>query len=642
MRIAVLSVLSLLLGALLAGCPGPNPLPMDGGVRTDARVDAPVTDARIDAPLIDAPLSDVPGADVPGADVPGSLCGNGSIDATEDCDGTALGGVTCIDQGFDTGTLGCAADCTFDVSACRDFSCGDGMAEGTEDCDGADLLGSTCADQGFAAGTLACSSTCAYDTSGCRNVMCGDGMIEGTEQCEGANLNGATCVSRGYTAGTLSCAACAYVETACTRCGDGTRAGTEICDGSDVGTRTCADEGFAMGTLRCAASCAAYDTSGCAAGTAPTAGQIVITEIMPDTDAISDMTGEWFEVTNTSAGSLDLRDCVFSDNQATPATFTVTTSVVIPAGGYATFARSAAPGFTPTYVYPSTWALANSNDEVRLTCGGTLIDTVLYSTSAVWGFAQGRSTSLSPLSTNATANDTATNWCRGTGVYVTVGAVSDLGTPGMANPSCAVAPVENCTNGADDDGDTLIDCLDVADCASAPSCMPAASTSLLISEYVEGSSNNKALELRNYGTAAIDLAANMCSVLLYSNGATTVSRTIALTGSVAAGDVHVLCNTSAGMALSPLCDQLATLDFNGDDAIALRCGSSVLDVFGQIGVDPGTGWGTPVITLDRTLRRTCAVTAGDTNGSDAFDPTMGWLTLPTDTFDGVGLPACAP
>jgi hypothetical protein len=47
-------------------------------------------------------------------------CGNGAIDAGEDCDGLALGGANCISigMGFDGGTLACAGDCTFDTSAC--------------------------------------------------------------------------------------------------------------------------------------------------------------------------------------------------------------------------------------------------------------------------------------------------------------------------------------------------------------------------------------------------------------------------------------------------------------------------------------------------------------------------------------------
>ncbi len=46
------------------------------------------------------------------------LCGNGKIDADEQCDGANLNAQTCATQGFDGGELGCTATCQFDTSAC--------------------------------------------------------------------------------------------------------------------------------------------------------------------------------------------------------------------------------------------------------------------------------------------------------------------------------------------------------------------------------------------------------------------------------------------------------------------------------------------------------------------------------------------
>ena len=51
----------------------------------------------------------------------------------------------------------------------------------------------------------------------------------------------------------------------------------------------------------------------------------------------------------------------------------------------------------------------------------------------------------------------------------------------------------------------------------------------------------------------------------------------------------------------------------------------MLDSIGQVGVDPGTEWGTGLTsTADNTLRRKATVTAGDPNGADAFDPAAEW------------------
>ena len=66
-------------------------------------------------------------------------------------------------------------------------------------------------------------------------------------------------------------------------------------------------------------------------------------------------------------------------------------------------------------------------------------------------------------------------------------------------------------------------------------------------------------------------------------------------------------------------------------------GGPVVDSIGQVGVDPGTEWGTGLTsTADNTLRRKADITAGDTNPTDAFDPALEWDGFATDTFDGLG------
>jgi len=47
-------------------------------------------------------------------------CGNGVIDANEDCDGTNLGGATCETLNNTGGTLNCTQTCLYDLSMCRD------------------------------------------------------------------------------------------------------------------------------------------------------------------------------------------------------------------------------------------------------------------------------------------------------------------------------------------------------------------------------------------------------------------------------------------------------------------------------------------------------------------------------------------
>ena len=171
----------------------------------------------------------------------------------------------------------------------------------------------------------------------------------------------------------------------------------------------------------------------------------------------------------------------------------------------------------------------------------------------------------------------------------------------------------------------------------------AAPTELFFSEYVEGSSINKALEIYNGTGAAVDLATGGYVVQMYFNGSTVPGLTINLTGSVANGDVFVLAQSGANAspAIIAQADQTSGASFyNGDDAIVLRKGGAngaIVDVIGQIGVDPGTEYGTGLTsTADNTLRRKTTITQGDTNPNNAFDPAIEWDGFPQDTFDGLG------
>ncbi|MEW5827614.1 MAG: ExeM/NucH family extracellular endonuclease [Chloroflexota bacterium] len=166
----------------------------------------------------------------------------------------------------------------------------------------------------------------------------------------------------------------------------------------------------------------------------------------------------------------------------------------------------------------------------------------------------------------------------------------------------------------------------------------AAASELFFSEYIEGSSNNKALEIYNATGAAVDLAAGGYNIQMYFNGNPSASLTINLTGTVADGDVYVLAHSSANAAIQAQADQTSGAGFfNGNDAVVLRKGTAVLDVIGQIGFNPGTEWGAGLTgTADNTLRRKTDVCAGDPDGSNAFDPALEWDGFAADTFDGLG------
>ena len=139
---------------------------------------------------------------------------------------------------------------------------------------------------------------------------------------------------------------------------------------------------------------------------------------------------------------------------------------------------------------------------------------------------------------------------------------------------------------------------------------------LIISEYIEGSGQNKAIEIFNGTDSAITL--NGYTLQVGRNGSASLSTLAQLTGSLEPGEVHVVCNGSANAEILAQCDQTAGLTFNGNDAVALNRGSQTLDVVGQVGQDPGsTGWTVATgATANYTLVRKSDITSGSTNWSE--------------------------
>ena len=176
------------------------------------------------------------------------------------------------------------------------------------------------------------------------------------------------------------------------------------------------------------------------------------------------------------------------------------------------------------------------------------------------------------------------------------------------------------------------------DVQGAGACVQPASN-LLITEYVEGSGNNKALELTNLGNGPADLDALGVTVSVYFNGNSAPNTVVNLSGVVAPGETFVLADDGASGAVLAAADQITSSSlWNGDDAVVLTVDGDVADSIGQVGVDPGSFWGSSatVKTQNQTLQRDPGVTAGDTDPFDAFDPADEWIELPQDDFSGLG------
>ncbi|KMY51867.1 endonuclease [Peribacillus loiseleuriae] len=160
-------------------------------------------------------------------------------------------------------------------------------------------------------------------------------------------------------------------------------------------------------------------------------------------------------------------------------------------------------------------------------------------------------------------------------------------------------------------------------------------TDLIISEYVEGSSNNKALELYNGTGVTIDLS--QYSLELYANGKTTPTK-LNLSGTLEHGKTYVIYHGSANADLKSKGDlsNSTVTAFNGNDAIVLKKSGTIIDSIGKVGQDPGVSWGTDVKTIDSTLIRKGSIITGDANPDDDFDPAIEWTSFPIDTFTNLG------
>jgi hypothetical protein len=168
----------------------------------------------------------------------------------------------------------------------------------------------------------------------------------------------------------------------------------------------------------------------------------------------------------------------------------------------------------------------------------------------------------------------------------------------------------------------------------------ATGSELYISEYVEGSATNQAIELYNPTDTPISLGAGGYHLEFYFDGSASVSSGVLLLGTIQPAHTWVVTPTDASAELRAKANQrfgTSAFWFDGNDAVALSKMGTALDVIGQIGFDPGTEWGTGLTsTRDNTLRRQTSVTAGDPDGSNPFDPSAEWSGFPQDTFDGLG------
>ncbi len=144
-----------------------------------------------------------------------------------------------------------------------------------------------------------------------------------------------------------------------------------------------------------------------------------------------------------------------------------------------------------------------------------------------------------------------------------------------------------------------------------------AATDLFISEYLEGGSNNKYLELFNGTGADIDLSAY--SIKLESNENTAWGDAVALAGILPNGATFVIANSGAALTLNDGVTVDVTASkatyFNGNDRVGLFKGETLIDKIGVI-ADADSNGKTDNFAADVTLVRKATVT----------DPVTTWNT----------------
>jgi hypothetical protein len=191
---------------------------------------------------------------------------------------------------------------------------------------------------------------------------------------------------------------------------------------------------------------------------------------------------------------------------------------------------------------------------------------------------------------------------------------------------------------------------------SSSSCAPM--VNLFFSEYGEGSSNNKYLEIYNPTSNPVDLSAYALANV--NNEPTTAGvyefwNSFPAGAQILANDVYVIAHPSAEATILAQADHTFSFLSNGDDGFALVYGTRpclpadpatggyvIVDFIGDWNADPGTGWsvaGVSNATADHTLVRKCTVTEGNNNWSTSAGTNVDdseWVVLAINDWTNLG------
>lgn len=158
----------------------------------------------------------------------------------------------------------------------------------------------------------------------------------------------------------------------------------------------------------------------------------------------------------------------------------------------------------------------------------------------------------------------------------------------------------------------------------ASSIFSVAHAQLMFSQYIDGNSNKKGLEIYNPDATSVNLADY--EIQQFNNGTTLKPLVFPLNGNLKSKGRFLVGHAALQTELGDKVNQVAGFTFNGDDAILLVYKGKVIDRFGRLGEQPTSGgWGTTTISKANSFTRLQTVNpVTEIDPTTAFDLDGSW------------------
>ncbi|HJX05271.1 MAG TPA: lamin tail domain-containing protein [Candidatus Nanoarchaeia archaeon] len=176
---------------------------------------------------------------------------------------------------------------------------------------------------------------------------------------------------------------------------------------------------------------------GTSGGSGDSSGELIISEIMYNPNAVADTAGEWLELYNPGSSAVNLNGWSIQDYGTD--SFTISEDFLVQPGSYAVLCKNtdiSLNGGVSCDIQYSSFTLGNTADAIILLRPDSVMsDDVLYDTAVEpWKSLNnaGYSLQLDPAHYNSADNDDGNNWCN-TDEPING---ADYGTPGTMNSDC--------------------------------------------------------------------------------------------------------------------------------------------------------------------------------------------------------------